>query len=79
MPAPPTLSPVSQVSAIRLPETGSADDVAAVLPFGMYAASTDFHQALPLKLHIPTRSWVAMFWTLNCPKGMCLLLTKRLF
>ena len=42
MPAPPTLSPVSQVSAIRLPETGSADDVAAVLPFGMYAASTDF-------------------------------------
>ena len=38
----PTLSPVSQTSAIRLPATGSAADVAAVLPFGMYTGSVDF-------------------------------------
>ena len=42
MVAPPVLSPKSQVSAVRLPPTGSADDVAAVLPLGMYTGSVDF-------------------------------------
>ena len=42
MPAPPTLTPKSQVSAVRLPPTGNADYVASVVPLGMYTASVDF-------------------------------------
>lgn len=42
MVAPPTLTPKSQVSAVRLPPTGAAGDVAAVVPLGIYSTSTDF-------------------------------------
>jgi hypothetical protein len=42
MVAPPVLTPKSQVSAVRLPSTGSAGTVAAVLPLGMYTSSVDF-------------------------------------
>ncbi len=42
MVAPPVLTPKSQVSAVRLPPTGSAGTVAAVLPLGMYTSSVDF-------------------------------------
>lgn len=38
----PDLSPISSVTAIRLPSTGSAADVAACLPYGVYAGSTEF-------------------------------------
>jgi len=38
----PTLTPESTVSAIALSATGSTTDVAATLPFGMYANSADF-------------------------------------
>jgi hypothetical protein len=42
MPAPPTLTPTSQVSAVRLPSTGSYTQVAAAVPLGMYTGSSDF-------------------------------------
>ena len=42
MPAPPTLTPSSQTSVSRLPATGSAGDVAAAVPYGVYNSSTDF-------------------------------------
>ncbi len=42
MPAPPTLTPTSQTSAVRLPETGSAGDVAAAVPLGIYTGSLEF-------------------------------------
>ena len=38
----PTLTPVSQVSAVILPRTGSASDVALQTPIGVYDTSTDF-------------------------------------
>jgi hypothetical protein len=38
----PTLTPVSQVSAVILPRTGSASDVSLQTPIGVYDASTDF-------------------------------------
>jgi hypothetical protein len=38
----PTLTPASQTSAIILPATGAADDVADTLPVGVYSASEDF-------------------------------------
>lgn len=38
----PTLTPVSQVSAIVLPATGTASDVASGLPLGVYSSNTDF-------------------------------------
>ena len=34
-----TLSPLSQLSSIKLPSTGSAGDVAAYLPYGMYTSN----------------------------------------
>jgi len=42
MVAPPTLTPTSTISAVRLPPTGSAAAVSAVLPFGLYTGSADF-------------------------------------
>jgi len=42
MPAPPTLTPSSQTSVSRLTSTGSADLVAAAVPYGVYNTSTDF-------------------------------------
>jgi len=38
----PTLTPVSQVSAVILPRTGSASDVSLQTPIGVYDTSTDF-------------------------------------
>ena len=38
----PELTPTSQTSAIILPETGSTSNVAAALPLGVYASSTEF-------------------------------------
>jgi hypothetical protein len=38
----PTLTPASQVSAVILPRTGSADDVSLQTPVGVYDTSTDF-------------------------------------
>ena len=38
----PTLTPTSQTSAIILPKTGSEANVAAALPLGVYAGSTEF-------------------------------------
>jgi len=38
----PTLTPSSQTSAIVLPATGTANDVASAVPFGMYTGSVDF-------------------------------------
>jgi hypothetical protein len=38
----PTLSPASEVSAIVLPRTGSASDVALQTPIGVYDNTTDF-------------------------------------
>ena len=38
----PTLTPVSQVSAIVLPRSGSASDVSLQTPIGVYDTSTDF-------------------------------------
>lgn len=40
--AKPTLTPSSNTSVSRLPVTGTAADVAAALPFGIYSSSTDF-------------------------------------
>ncbi len=42
MVAPPTLTPKSQTSAVRLPPTGSWADVSAVVPLGMYTGSYEF-------------------------------------
>ena len=38
----PTLTPTSQTSAIILPSTGTAGNVAAALPVGVYSTSVDF-------------------------------------
>ena len=38
----PKLTPISQVSAVVLPVTGTADNVASSLPFGMYSLDNDF-------------------------------------
>ena len=38
----PTLTPASTTSAIRLPATGNINNVAAVVPFGIYTGSSDF-------------------------------------
>jgi len=38
----PNLSPISQVSAIVLPATGTISRVSTSLPFGVYASDTDF-------------------------------------
>jgi len=38
----PTLTPTSKTSAIILPATGTFDDVAAVIPVGVYSTSVDF-------------------------------------
>lgn len=38
----PTLTPVSQVSAVILPRTGSASDVSLQTPIGVYDTSTEF-------------------------------------
>ena len=40
--ASPTLTPSSNTSVSKLPVTGTAADVAAALPFGIYSANTDF-------------------------------------
>lgn len=40
--AAPVLTPSSTTSAIRLPSTGSPNDVSAVVPFGIYTSSLDF-------------------------------------
>jgi hypothetical protein len=40
--AAPTLSPVSTVSTSKLPATGTAGDVAATLPYGVYSDSVQF-------------------------------------
>ncbi len=40
--AQPTLTPSSNTSVSRLPITGTAANVAAALPFGIYSANTDF-------------------------------------
>ena len=40
--AQPTLTPSSNTSVSRLPVTGTASDVAAALPFGVYSSNTDF-------------------------------------
>ena len=42
MPAPPTLTPASETSVSRLTATGSAANVAAALPYGVYENHTDF-------------------------------------
>jgi len=39
---PVNLSPKSQVSAVILPSSGTAGDVASAIPFGMYTGSYDF-------------------------------------
>ena len=38
----PVLTPVSQTSAVILPSTGTAADVAATLPYGIYSSSDSF-------------------------------------
>jgi hypothetical protein len=38
----PTLTPKSQTSAVILPVTGAASDVAAVVPLGIYTSSVEF-------------------------------------
>lgn len=38
----PSLTPISQLSAITLPATGTYDRVATNLPFGMYSSDTNF-------------------------------------
>ena len=38
----PVLTPTSQTSAIILPQTGTATDVTATLPYGIYSASDSF-------------------------------------
>jgi hypothetical protein len=38
----PVLTPTSQTSAIILPQTGTATDVTAALPYGIYSASDSF-------------------------------------
>ena len=38
----PVLTPVSTVSAVILPVTGTTTSVASTLPYGMYASSTAF-------------------------------------
>ena len=40
--AQPTLTPASNTSVSKLPVTGTAADVAAALPFGIYSGNTDF-------------------------------------
>jgi hypothetical protein len=42
MPAPPTLTPVSQTSKSILTSTGSVSLVSAALPYGVYSESNDF-------------------------------------
>jgi len=42
MVAPPTLTPKSTVSAVRLPPTGTASQVSTAVPLGLYTASVDF-------------------------------------
>ena len=39
---PTNIQPKSTVSAVILSSTGSTDDVAAAVPFGMYTGSVDF-------------------------------------
>ena len=39
---PTNLQPISQTSAIILSSTGSTDDVASAVPFGMYTGSAEF-------------------------------------
>jgi hypothetical protein len=38
----PVLTPISQTSAVILPQTGTATDVAGTLPYGIYSASDSF-------------------------------------
>ena len=42
MPAPPTLTPVSQTSATILPATGTSGDVSDAVPYGVYVHVDDF-------------------------------------
>ena len=39
---PTNLQPLSETSAIILSSTGSTDDVASAVPFGMYTGSAEF-------------------------------------
>jgi len=50
MVAPPTLTPKSQVSAVILPVSGNADNVAAAVPFGIYSGSVDFLSGAALQV-----------------------------
>tara|TARA_R110000744_G_scaffold157482_3_gene273297 strand:- start:560 stop:1831 length:1272 start_codon:yes stop_codon:yes gene_type:complete len=50
MVAPPTLTPISQVSAVILPVSGNADNVAAAVPFGIYSGSVDFLSGAALQV-----------------------------
>ena len=47
---PTNLSPTSQVSAIVLPSTGSAGNVATGVPFGIYTGSADFLSGAALQV-----------------------------
>ena len=48
---PTNLQPKSQTSAIVLTSTGSADDVASAVPFGVYSSSTNFLSGAALQVN----------------------------
>jgi len=50
MVAPPVLTPRSQTSAVILPVSGTAGDVAAAVPFGIYSGSADFLSGAALQV-----------------------------
>ena len=45
------ISPISEISSVILTSTGSADDVAAVVPFGIYTGSADFLSGAALQVN----------------------------
>ncbi len=50
----PTLQPVSQMSKVILPVSGTSSDVSASLPFNVYGDDSDFLEKAQLcKLPIP--------------------------
>jgi len=51
MPAPPTLTPVSQTSATILPATGTSGDVSDAVPYGVYVHVDDFLNGAALQVN----------------------------
>ena len=48
---PTNLNPLSQVSALVLPSTGTASDVASAVPYGIYTGSSDFLSGAALQVN----------------------------